>query len=360
MAHSELRKSDVPDITLVLMLKIHAYLRATALTLLLIGTLSATGHSRTPNDSCGQTRISVSVVDESWSPVMDLKAQDFQAEYKKRPIQIIGLVPDERPRRVAILLDASGSIGEGDYAPGPWRLGVALASDLARNRIKNVRYALFIFNKSIIEEVDFSNDDSAVSRKLSEIQADAGFRKAHVNSRTALWDAAAAAARTFTDPTAADILYAVTDGGDNQSSLTADKLQRQLAAAGVRFSGCLIVAPSHNRTKTPEELEGGRALIETANYTGGLVFGPILSDGQRFQIPILAKSKISNQAALTNSYRSLLSGYRMDLELTGNIAKPSDLKLELTKQKSLQLKNAFVSYGHEPQPCDVARITKKD
>lgn len=342
------------------MLGIHSLFRVVAVNFVLMATLSTAGQSRTPGPSCRQTRVSVSVADENWSPVLNLQAQDFQAEYKKQPIKILGLVPDERPRRVAILLDASGSIGEGNYSHGLWRLALTLASDLAQNRIRNVRYALFIFNKTVVEEVDFSGDDSAVSRKLSEIRAGADFRKTHVKSQTALWDTAAAAVSSFTDPTATDILYAITDGGDNQSSITADKLQRQLSSAGVRFSGCLIMAPSGNRTRTPEELEGSRMLTQVANYTGGLVFGPILSDGQHFQILGLAQSTLSNQEALTNFYRSLLSSLRMELELPENATKPGELKLELTKQKRMELKNAHVSYAREPESCDVAGVAKKD
>ena len=91
-----------------------------------------------------------------------MQPSDFQAEYDKKPVKILSVSRDGQKRRLVILLDASGSESSQETAPGapPWELSVQLAHDLAVIPLPDTEVALIIFNifnKKIIERVDFSS-----------------------------------------------------------------------------------------------------------------------------------------------------------------------------------------------------------
>ena len=115
--------------------------------------------SRAQALDCVRRSINFSVIDRNWAPVTNVQPSDFQAEYDKKPVKILSVSRDGQKRRLVILLDASGSESSQETAPGapPWELSVQLAHDLAVIPLPDREVALIIFNKKIIERVDFSS-----------------------------------------------------------------------------------------------------------------------------------------------------------------------------------------------------------
>jgi len=347
-----------PDIKSVQMNRVYHATLANFGFLLACGLLAAPGFPQASLDACQHRTISMAVIDRAWAPVRELKPEDFRAEFKGRPVKVISVQPDERPRNIVILVDASGSMAKSERSPGTWRLSLSLASDLPRLRLKNTHYALLVFNETIVERVDFSDDDTAVLRKLQEIAADPAFEKTNVRKRTALWDTAATAARLFRDFDSANLIYAITDGGDNHSSLSLDNLKRQLSAAGVRFYVSMVDAPTGNRGRAPEEENGPADLNEITSATGGIAVGPVVNTGRSFALPAANALNISGNQLLGNFYRSMLTGYLIEIEFPDMIAKRGRLKLALTKEKHAALKDSSVSYGRDLEPCVPAGATR--
>src|SRR5947207_14925327 len=71
---------------------------------------SAAPSSNSETDDCLRRSVSVSVLDRDGRPVTDLSAQQLHAELNGKTIEIISLPVEKESRRIAILLDASGSM----------------------------------------------------------------------------------------------------------------------------------------------------------------------------------------------------------------------------------------------------------
>src|SRR5512139_2493676 len=72
--------------------------------------------------------ILATVIDEQGSIVKGLTAGNFRGKFRGKPVQINSVKFDSGPRRVVILLDASGSM----VTSPKWALARALAQDRAR------------------------------------------------------------------------------------------------------------------------------------------------------------------------------------------------------------------------------------
>jgi hypothetical protein len=95
-------------------------------------------------------------------------------------------------------------------------------------------------------------------------------------------------------------------------------------------------------------------LKEITGATGGVALGPVINSDHGFAFPEAAALKISEDQLLGNFYRSMLMGYRIEIELPDNIAKRGQLKLELSKEKRVGLKGSYVSYSRDLEPCNQA------
>jgi len=307
------------------------------------------------DESCLRRIVSVAVADRNWVPVPDLKPVDFRAGYRGKPVKILSVVPDNRPHRIVIVLDASGSLGPSP-ASGNWQLGRALASHLAESRLQNASLALLIFNDRIQEQIDFSQGSAAVVKRLREIGADPNYVKTRVRGRTALWDTIIVGLGLLQNPTSADAFYAITDGGENASRARPNEVRRLLAASGSRVFVSLLLGSPGNRSLTPEEQNGPDEMGAMALATGGSVFGPVTQT--RFGLALVGSDsdqKLTASDALSHFYQTMLGGYRVEIELPSDVDKWREWKLALSKEKQQQFKNAQLGYTRDLAPCKELR-----
>lgn len=303
------------------------------------------------SDSCLHRTVSVTAVDRNGAPILDLRPADFRAEYRRKPVRILSVVPDNRPHRIVILLDASGSLGPG-AAPSNWQLARAMASHLAESKLQMTSFALLIFNDRVQEQIDFSQGPEAMARRLQQIGADPNYQKTKVRGKTALWDTLIAGQRLLREPTSADTLYAITDGGENASRAKSTEVRRRLAAVGSRVFVCLLAPPFGYRDRTPEEASGRDEMNEMAHATGGAVFGPVTVGmfGRTFlNGDFSRKNQVSD--ALNGFYQAMLEGYSVGIELPSDVDKWREWQLELSKAKQKQFKDAQLRYTLDLAPC---------
>lgn len=307
------------------------------------------------DDTCLHRTVSVSAADQEFAPIRELKLEDFRGEFRGKPVRILSIVPENRPHRIVIGLDASGSFGPKPGAGSDeWSLAQRVAVDFVERSLKQTDFALLIFNDKIQEQIDFSQRPTTIARRLRQLEADSNYWKKRVKGRTALWDTILVGLELLHNPTSADALYLITDGGENASKATARDVRRRLAVTGTRVFVCLVSLPASDqpRARAPEEASGLAEMSDMTRAVGGAILGPmslgesgatILGSGPPGESPV--------SEALTHFYETMLSGYRMEIELPAAVDKWREWKLEFTKERQKQLRGSQLGYTRDLAPC---------
>jgi len=207
--------------------------------------------------------ILVNVLDRSGNAVRDLTNNNFRVKVNGRPAAISGASYSLAPRRIVVLLDMSGSMG-GEKDGKKWQIAREAVQDLLAESPGDVPIALLTFSDQVHDVFAFSQR-STISRWLQE----ASSQRRSVRGHTALRDAIQASLRMLQPFHPGDAVYAITDGGDNASHVSADKTKAALRESGVRLFAFLFA----ELIPTGEELLGTDSLVEMASDSGGFVFG---------------------------------------------------------------------------------------
>jgi hypothetical protein len=303
-------------------------------------------------EPCTHRTIIASLTNRDWAPITGVQRDDLVGEFRGKSIQLLSLTPDEGPRRIAILLDASGSLTEAQTEPAPWYLAVALASHIVEAKLEHTELALIIFNERIIEVLDFDSGQAKLAERLRKIGSDPNYKKLNVKGKTALWDAADEALGRLGRSNATREIYAITDGGDNASRTKEKELHHRLAESRTRMFATILQAPIQNRARTPEELEGPQALQEMVTQSGGVVFGPVLQTRNGVFFGGLDRTReLKLTDALANFYRSMQSGFRVEIEIPQPSNRWSPWKLGLSKPARTRFKGYQLGFTSEISPC---------
>ncbi|MBZ5539616.1 MAG: VWA domain-containing protein [Acidobacteriia bacterium] len=275
---------------------------------------------------------------------------DFEAKFRGQPVHILSVAPDNRPRRIVILLDVSGSM-HGGRSGREWELARAMAAHIALSRLPNSEMALILFSDKIIEQVDFSQGTKLVTERLNQIGAQRDYTKKNVRGTTALLDSILAGFRMLDAPTSADVLYAITDGGDNKSHSKVRNVERTLVSAGVRFYASLFSSefgPGVQAlgTTSPEDI------ADIAKATGGEVLGMVgVTPAGDVDYQLTDERKRAFSDALQRMYLAMLLNYRVEVEFPQPVKKWSDWTLRLSSEKRRQFKDAQVGFPSRLAPC---------
>ena len=112
---------------------------------------------------CTRRTIAVGVVDRQWNLVEGLKAGNFRGKVGGRDVQVLSAVLDNGPRRIVVLLDASGSmIGSGEL----WETEKAFSECLIRFGPPRASIALMAFAAIVLDTENFEQDPLALTRNL--------------------------------------------------------------------------------------------------------------------------------------------------------------------------------------------------
>ena len=121
--------------------------------------------------SCLHRTLPLTLEDSQGIPIEGLQTADLQTKFRAGPVKVLSIVPDDRPHRIVILVDASGTMA------AKWREVLAPASDLAETTLPNTRMALLIFKDKIEEQVSFSQGQSPVAERLRQIRFNERMRR---------------------------------------------------------------------------------------------------------------------------------------------------------------------------------------
>jgi len=315
--------------------------------ILLAFALLLTPHAIAQSDSCLRRTMPVSVVDRNGAPVEGLTASDFRAEFQGKQVKILSVARDDRQHRIVILLDASGSMfGVGGMK---WSLACASALHIAQSNLPKASLALLIFRGDIVERIDFPQGTTAVSDKLKQVGEDASYKK-NPHGETALFDAILEGLRLLGPSSPGDVIYAITDGGDNKSRNSVREVQRALETAGVRVFALALTHMDSQHANTPEEEYGKSILQQVVDDTGGMQLEPIeITPVQFLRLGEGEKHRIAK--ALKLLYQEMLRPYEVEIELPQTTEKPSMWRLTLSDKKRREVRGLQVAYPRELMPC---------
>jgi|SRR5580658_1748812 hypothetical protein len=319
------------------------WLRSCALALAFV--CASTAFSQ--DTSCLRRTVPLGIVTVPGAPITQIASSDLRAEFRGKPAQILALSGHVHPRRVLILLDASGSM------QGPtgalWSASVYVADQFAQSNLASTSLGLFIFGKRAGEQIPFSQGNAAVQRRLRDILADPKYAKEHVYGMTPLRDAILEGVKMFGTPGAGDAILVVSDGGENASRSKESALPVDLLANGIRLFSCIIRA--HEGGPTSEERGDTGDLRELAATTGGLAVEPFRGQTSGDVAQFFAGHSSPVQAALLTLDKQITDYGLVEFVLPSSVTKRERWTLSLTKEKSRELKGAKLLYPQELLPC---------
>lgn len=288
--------------------------------------------------SCLRRVLPLTATDPQGTVIEGLRATDFEANYGGGQVNILSIRPDDRPHRIVILLDASGSM-----APN-WRGAVALASRFAESHLPNLKTALVVFRAKVEETVDFHQGQNAVAERLRQIQPMTPKQSSTAN--TALYDALLFGLQLLETPTSADSLYLISDGGENASHAQVEEVTHRLTSSGVRLYVSFVVSNLHFRNRTREEVAGPEIISDLVRKTGGVINVPFGPD-----VPTKPEAIDLVVQKAGGPYREMFQNYRMELELPAPLKRPKGWKLNPSGAIAARLKKAAISYPTELASC---------
>lgn len=301
-------------------------------------------------DSCLHRTLPFNILDSRMRLIRISDTSYFQGKLGRASVKILSVNPDARPRRIVIMLDTSGSM-LGDPPGRKWQLAQFVAAHIAKARLPNTSLALLLFSDQINQQVDFFQGDSAVERRLLEIDADTNFPKKEVRGKTALRDAVLSALRLLGDLGYANSIYIITDGGDNESRNRFQQVRNDLVSSGVRLYVTLLTS---NRPM-PDEQTGLIEVAELAKATGGLVLGPVGGQPVGRVSYSLTKDELRGIAIrLDELYLAMTTNDTMEIQLPQIVKKWSKWSLEISSGQKSAHKDWLVAYPQEVAPCEAA------
>jgi von Willebrand factor type A domain len=217
-----------------------------------------------PNESAPS--LLANVLDRQGMAVRDLTKESFQVKVNGRQARLLEASYSLAPRRIVVVLDMSGSMA-GGMEHKKWKIAHEALEDLLTESPPDISIALLTFSDQVHDAFDFSQNRSSMALWLKEGADQHG--DSRIRGRTALFDAMLAAKKLLGTSRPGDAIYAITDGGDNSSHISALATRKLLLESGIRLFVFLFAEPSlFEGTQS-----GTESIKELARASGGFVFG---------------------------------------------------------------------------------------
>jgi Ca-activated chloride channel homolog len=198
-----------------------------------------------------------SVMDKNGKLLTAIPKESFKVFENGAEQQIRQFKREDVPVSLGLIIDNSGSMRDKRQKVE----SAALA--LVKNSNKNDEVFIVNFNDDAFLDVPFTNDIKKMEEGLTRIDSRGG---------TAMRDAVSMSIDEIKEKGKRDkkVLLVVTDGNDNTSLMTLEKLQEKAARAEVLIYSIGLL----NEEERREAAKAKRALNNLANISGGLAFYP--------------------------------------------------------------------------------------
>jgi hypothetical protein len=291
------------------------------------------------DDTCLHRTLPLSFEVPAGFSTTQIPLADFRGKLQSKPVKILSLLPDDRTHRIVLLVDASSSMER------IFPRALFIASLFADNAGPNAQVALLFFGAKIKETIGFTQEQGAVSKRLRQLREDKPAAAKLVQGRTAIYDALLAGLDLLKEPTSADSLYLISDGGESSSKAPASVVLQRLTTSGVRLFAAFPAAALRERA-TIEEVSGPPEISDLARRSGGEVVHP--PEPPR---PGDAREGAQFLALLSAFHYNMLHTYRLEVELPERLNRPHSWELEIAGESKKRWKDARLRYPTELAAC---------
>jgi hypothetical protein len=302
-------------------------------------------------DNCQHRTVTVSVTAPDGSPVPQLGSANFAGIYRKTSVHVTSAIMNREPIRVVLLLDVSGSMkGMGTGFVGKFSLD--LAEHFVSNMAPETAIGLGYFYTELIPVLPPTTDRNSLLHQLEGLRTHPDSFK----GRTAVWDAVLGSMKMFDHPRSGDVIYVITDGGDNASKMTVNHVVQILGESGIRLTAFVFQAMPAIR-RTAEEEIGPPTVDEVARDTGGTILTQMTESVGSLKVsgePTLFEKSgkfTPFGSYLISQYRQIGSFYRIGFDLSESLKKPQNWKLELLGLEKSQREKIALTYPHVLPAC---------
>jgi len=226
--------------------------------------------------ACLQRTLMVGIADDHGVVPPNLTSKNFRITRRGRAVSSLRAVYSEGPRRVVVLLDISESMHgpEGKHSP-QWEIARAAARSLLASLPSSSAVGLMTYADKTETRAPLSGD-----RRLAEewLDSNPGHQLASLKGHSAMYDAIEAAEKQLEPTQPGDVIYIITDAGENASKIRGSKVEKSLAEAGVRLFAFLLVPSGPG---TSDEIDGANELRLLAIHSGGFMQVVLANDARR-------------------------------------------------------------------------------
>lgn len=284
--------------------------------------------------NCPTQHLVVNVINANNTPVPELQPKNFRVQRHGHLIPVTSVRAENRPIRVVILLDLSDSMVG---TPQQFNLARQFAGDVVNSMTLGNQLALLTFSDEVTVRGGLTADRNDLLQAL--IALDPKKHTRSIGGHTALLDGIQAAISTLGTPQLGDVIYVITDGGENRSHADFGQIKRTLMKSSIRmfFAMLLQFVP-----RTPEEQEGPIQMGELAADTGGRAMGFNVQD----------KSQVIG-AGVVQLYHRMQQFYVLDVEGIAPASKPEDISVFVLDETGKLRKNVGVTYPTKIFPCSM-------
>ncbi len=268
--------------------------------------LSPAIYSQSPD--CTRRTVPVSVSTPKGTPVTGLQASNFEASLRGSSVRILSSKPQDKPSRVVLVLDASGSMtGNGGQT---WQLYLAAADHLLTNLPQGTPVALEIFASRVERTEALTEDRAKLRAELNNLSL-VDQLVPRKERQTALWDALREGAEILGPPETGDVVYVFTDAGNNFGKTMLRDAEQILQSKNIRvFWLYLDTAIERNL----EVLVGVADFTDVVSDTGGSKVAILPSRLSR-DFPFIDRDGAETEAGLQlrKQYQLISHFYRLEI-----------------------------------------------
>jgi hypothetical protein len=268
-------------------------------------------------DTTCKVEVPVTVLTEALRPeiVTRTTLEGFTATLDGHPIKVSGLRADSASHRFVLVMDQSGSIRE-----KLWPGELTLAKHFAASLSSTSQAGLISFNEVIQSKVPLTSG-MELAGKLKQIE------KARPKGRTSIYTAIGEAIDLLESSQQGDIIYLLSDGGENSLPLAKwNMLRDRLQRSGIRLFAMILVddhfgAPQYSSTSMEQE---GWSNVRSL----------ILDSGGAYSLLSYSRSHNWNEKLMSDAayifYREMVYDYllEMDIPKSSKAAMKLNLKFE--------------------------------
>lgn len=291
---------------------------------LFVFALAGVVRAQAPAAETERCTIPVTVADMEGKLVEGLKAENFRATVHGSPVKIVSATRDRSPKRIVLLIDTSGSMGEQRKMEVAW----ITAQNLVRALGNDHAIAILTVGDGVQRLTGLLMPASRLDKIVVQASKD------QPKGRSQLFDAIPAAVHELEPPQFGDLICIISDAADNWSNVSMRQLRLTLSRAGARLYQIWVPNPRGFRSLGVREMENGMMLSELC-----LEFG-----GYSVELDTRVIDPRNIEGLKQRFYPRMTDVYRVEVGFPATLPKKGSLKLEVVDEQGRANKKLQIVY----------------